>query len=76
MPAPIMDVYAPPPIDIERGEGVRLFTKDGSSYLDFIAGISVNALGHAHPKLVKALARSSSADVGASSSPTRPMPQL
>jgi len=56
MPAPIMDVYAPPPIDIERGEGVRLFTKDGSSYLDFIAGISVNALGHAHPKLVKALA--------------------
>lgn len=55
MPAPIMDVYAPPPIDIERGEGVRLYAKDGTSYLDFIAGISVNALGHAHPKLVKAL---------------------
>lgn len=55
MPGHIMDVYAPPPIDIERGEGVRLYAKDGREFLDFIAGIAVNALGHAHPKLVAAL---------------------
>ncbi len=55
MPAPLMDTYAPPPLRFERGEGVRLFDKDGKSYLDFIAGIAVTSLGHSNPKLIAAL---------------------
>ena len=55
MSAPLMDVFAPPPIDFVRGEGVFLFTEKGDRYLDFIAGIAVNSLGHAHPAAVKAL---------------------
>ncbi|MEL6323771.1 MAG: aspartate aminotransferase family protein [Pseudomonadota bacterium] len=51
----IMPVYAPPEEIFERGEGARLFTKDGTAYLDFIAGIAVSALGHSHPALVGAL---------------------
>ena len=51
----IMPVYAPPPVAFERGEGVRLFTAEGESYLDFVAGIAVTALGHSHPALVETL---------------------
>ena len=51
----LMSVYGPPDVVFERGEGVRLYTDDGREFLDFIAGISVNCLGHAHPKLVAAL---------------------
>ena len=52
----MLPVYAPPEEIFTRGEGVRLYTEDGTAYLDFIAGIAVNALGHAHPKMVEALA--------------------
>ena len=38
-----------------RGEGPYIFAEDGTRYLDFGAGIAVNALGHAHPELVEAL---------------------
>jgi len=55
MPAPLMDTYAPPDLVFERGQGVRLYTAEGKSYLDFISGIAVNALGHNHPKAVAAL---------------------
>lgn len=55
MPAPMMDTYAPPDLNFERGEGVRLITDTGDKYLDFISGIAVNCLGHAHPKAVAAL---------------------
>ena len=51
----IMPVYRPPEEAFERGEGVRLITEDGKSYLDFIAGIAVSALGHSHPAMVEAL---------------------
>lgn len=51
----LMSVYGPPAVAFERGEGVRLYADDGREYLDFISGISVNCLGHAHPKLVAAL---------------------
>ncbi|MFC7290659.1 aspartate aminotransferase family protein [Hirschia litorea] len=51
----IFPTYAPPAIQFERGEGVRLWDDAGQEYLDFISGISVNTLGHAHPDLVKAL---------------------
>ena len=51
----VLPVYGPSPVVFERGEGVRLYDDKGKPYLDFIAGIAVNALGHAHPALVKAL---------------------
>ena len=51
----IMPVYNPPEEAFVRGEGPRLYTEDGTAYLDFIAGIAVNALGHGHPALVEAL---------------------
>ena len=54
-PSHLMGVYARTPLAFERGEGVRLFTKDGDAYLDCLAGIAVNALGHANPKLVNVL---------------------
>ncbi|MET0295179.1 MAG: aspartate aminotransferase family protein [Phenylobacterium sp.] len=50
-----MGVYSRAPLAFERGEGSRLFTADGDAYLDCLAGIAVNALGHGHPKLVQAL---------------------
>ncbi|MEA4837081.1 MAG: aminotransferase class III-fold pyridoxal phosphate-dependent enzyme, partial [Rhodospirillaceae bacterium] len=53
----VLPTYARADISFERGEGVRLFTADGRRYLDFGAGIAVNALGHAHPHLVAALKR-------------------
>jgi acetylornithine/N-succinyldiaminopimelate aminotransferase len=51
----LMGVYARTPLAFERGEGARLYTKDGDAYLDCLAGIAVNALGHANPKLVQVL---------------------
>ncbi|TET59884.1 aminotransferase class III-fold pyridoxal phosphate-dependent enzyme, partial [Candidatus Aerophobetes bacterium] len=39
---------------IEKGEGAYLITTDGERYLDFASGIAVNALGHCHPRVVKA----------------------
>ncbi|RAK61669.1 acetylornithine transaminase [Phenylobacterium hankyongense] len=50
-----MGVYSRTPLAFERGEGARLYTTDGEAYLDCMAGIAVNALGHANPKLVQAL---------------------
>jgi len=51
----IMGVYSRTPLAFERGEGSRLYTTDGEAYLDCMAGIAVNALGHANPKLVQVL---------------------
>ncbi len=50
-----MGVYNRAPLEVERGQGVRLWSTDGTEYLDCVSGISTNALGHAHPKLVEAL---------------------
>jgi acetylornithine/N-succinyldiaminopimelate aminotransferase len=50
-----MGVYNRAPLAFERGRGVRLWTGDGRDYLDCVAGIAVNGLGHCHPRLVKAL---------------------
>jgi acetylornithine/N-succinyldiaminopimelate aminotransferase len=50
-----MPVFARADLAFERGEGVWLITDKGERYLDFGAGIAVNALGHAHPHLVAAL---------------------
>lgn len=55
MTSPLLQTYARADISFEKGEGPWLFGRDGERYLDFGAGIAVNALGHAHPHLVKAL---------------------
>ncbi|MEE2915541.1 MAG: acetylornithine transaminase, partial [Pseudomonadota bacterium] len=51
-----MPVYPRCGVRPVRGEGVYLYGEDGAQYLDFASGIAVNALGHGHPKLVKAIA--------------------
>lgn len=51
----IMPVYRPAEQVFTHGEGNYLVAENGDRYLDFIAGIAVNALGHAHPALVEAL---------------------
>jgi acetylornithine/N-succinyldiaminopimelate aminotransferase len=51
----VMPTYARAPLAFARGEGVYLYGTDGKRYLDFGSGIAVNALGHCHPHLVKAL---------------------
>jgi acetylornithine/N-succinyldiaminopimelate aminotransferase len=57
MPAPshVMPTYARVDLAFERGEGAWLYTASGERYLDFTSGVAVNALGHAHPKLLEAL---------------------
>ena len=50
-----MGVYNRAPLAFERGRGVRLYGDDGRDYLDCVAGIAVNGLGHCHPRLVKTL---------------------
>lgn len=50
-----MPNYGVPPIALVRGEGTRVWDADGKEYLDFIAGIAVSSLGHAHPALVEAV---------------------
>ena len=51
----VMGTYARQNVVFDRGEGVWLIATNGDRYLDFASGIAVNALGHAHPKLVAAL---------------------
>ncbi|WP_299399195.1 aspartate aminotransferase family protein [Pelagibius sp.] len=51
----LMPTYARADLAFERGEGPYLYTADGRRFLDFAAGIAVNALGHSHPHLVAAL---------------------
>lgn len=51
-----MPNYGSPSIVLDRGEGVYLYDVDGRRYVDLISGIAVNCLGHAHPRLAKAIA--------------------
>ena len=53
----LMPVYPRCGVRPVRGEGVYLYGENGEQYLDFAAGIAVNALGHGHPKLVEAIAK-------------------
>jgi acetylornithine/N-succinyldiaminopimelate aminotransferase len=50
-----MKTYGRQPVTFVRGEGVWLWDDQGKRYLDGLAGVAVNGLGHAHPKLVKAI---------------------
>jgi acetylornithine/N-succinyldiaminopimelate aminotransferase len=51
----LLPTYARVDLAFERGEGAWLVATNGERYLDFAAGVAVNALGHAHPRLVQAL---------------------
>ncbi|MBZ6194670.1 acetylornithine transaminase [Streptomyces olivaceus] len=53
----LMNNYGTPRLPLVRGEGARLWDADGKEYLDFVGGIAVNALGHAHPAVVDAVSR-------------------
>ncbi len=50
-----IEVYRRFPIDVEKGMGVYLYDKNGTCYLDFLAGIAVNALGYNHPAIHSAI---------------------
>jgi len=52
---PLLSNYAPADLSFEKGEGAYLIGNDGRRYLDFYAGIAVTSLGHAHPRVVKAI---------------------
>jgi len=56
----MMRSLSTPKVMLDRGEGCQVWDVDGKRYLDFLAGIAVNALGHAHPVLVEALTEQAS----------------
>ncbi|MFJ9623544.1 acetylornithine transaminase [Streptomyces sp. NPDC101181] len=51
----LMDNYGTPRLSLVRGQGAHVWGEDGTRYLDFVGGIAVNALGHAHPAVVEAV---------------------
>jgi len=51
----LLSTYNRYPVGFERGKGVFLYDFEGKKYLDFVAGLGVNALGHAHPRIVKTI---------------------
>ena len=51
----LMDNYGTPAMTVVRGKGARVWDADGREYVDLLAGIAVNALGHAHPDVVEAV---------------------
>ncbi len=53
---PLMPTYGPPPVMFVRGEGPYLWDREGKKYLDFLSGLAVTSLGHAHPAVAEALA--------------------
>ena len=53
--AVMMPNYGTPPIALDHGRGVRVWDTDGNEYLDFLGGIAVSSLGHAHPAIVAAV---------------------
>jgi predicted acetylornithine/succinylornithine family transaminase len=53
----LVKTYRRPPVVFTRGRGCRVYDSQGREYLDFLGGIAVNALGHAHPRLVRVIRR-------------------
>ncbi|PAZ16297.1 acetylornithine aminotransferase [Streptomyces sp. SA15] len=53
----LMNNYGTPRLPLVRGEGAKLWDADGKEYVDFVGGIAVNALGHAHPAVVEAVSK-------------------
>ncbi|MCL2515829.1 MAG: acetylornithine transaminase [Nocardiaceae bacterium] len=53
----IVGTFATPPLLLDHGQGAWVWDAAGDKYLDFLGGIAVNSLGHAHPVLIKAVTR-------------------
>jgi acetylornithine/N-succinyldiaminopimelate aminotransferase len=53
----LVKTYKRPPVVFTRGRGCRVYDAEGREYLDFLGGIAVNALGHAHPRIVRVIRR-------------------
>jgi acetylornithine aminotransferase len=53
----LMNTYGRQPVAFTHGKGVRLYDENGREYLDAVAGVAVNTLGHGHPDLVQAVSR-------------------
>src|SRR6201987_183871 len=51
----LLPTYNRYPVAFEKGKGVFLYDFEGKKYLDFVSGLGVNALGHAHPRIVKTI---------------------
>ena len=58
----LLQNYARYPLLLERGKGSYVYDTDGKRYLDFITGIGVNALGHAHPRITESNPRAGRPD--------------
>ena len=73
----IIQTYRRFPVEFVRGEGCYLFDSEGKRYLDLVAGVAVNSLGHSHPEWVKAVQKQASELVHVSNLYyTRPMIEL
>jgi acetylornithine/N-succinyldiaminopimelate aminotransferase len=59
----LMNTYARQPVAFVKGEGAYLWDETGKRYLDAVAGVAVNGLGHAHPKVVKAICEQAAAAI-------------
>ncbi|MCU1486977.1 MAG: argD [Actinomycetia bacterium] len=59
MTSPLMNTYPPQPVTFVRGAGSELWDDGGKRYLDFLCGLAVTGLGHAHPAVAEALAEQS-----------------
>jgi acetylornithine/N-succinyldiaminopimelate aminotransferase len=53
----LLPTYKRPPVVMTHGRGAYVFDSTGKKYLDFLGGIAVNALGHAHPRIVRVIRR-------------------
>src|ERR1700724_19435 len=53
----LLPTYKRQPFVLERGKGCYVYDATGKKYLDFLGGIAVNALGHAHPRIVRVIRR-------------------
>jgi predicted acetylornithine/succinylornithine family transaminase len=51
----IMNTYSRYPLVLRKGRGMKVWSSDGKEYLDFVAGVAVNILGHCHPRVVVAI---------------------
>ncbi|MDI1308152.1 MAG: aspartate aminotransferase family protein [Methylotenera sp.] len=60
MPNHLMNTYSRQPVTFVKGDGIWLYDDKGDKYLDALAGVAVNGLGHSHPKLVKAISEQAS----------------
>jgi acetylornithine/N-succinyldiaminopimelate aminotransferase len=73
----VLQTYARPPFVLQRGEGCYLYDTEGRRYLDFVAGIAVNALGYGDPAVTQAIAEQSQALIHVSNLYyTEPGPEL